>query len=66
MALTRAQLKTQQAGIFATMPNTQAAFEYAQAALKAEGADPAVITTAIMVYHNTLIEQLKQYCPPEE
>jgi hypothetical protein len=57
------QLAGQQSDAFATLPNSQAAFEYAQSLAKAAGMDAATMTTAIMVYHNTLIQQLKQYCP---
>lgn len=64
--ITRAALCAQQVGMFATMPNSQAAFEFAQSLAKAEGMPTTVMTTAIMVYHNSLIEHLKQFTGEQE
>jgi hypothetical protein len=61
--LTQLMLKDQQADLYPTFPNTQAAFEYAQKLAKADGFDTAMMTMAIMVYHNSLLQQLKGYCP---
>lgn len=61
MPLTKQQLKAQQVGFFATKENTEEALNYALQLARAEGMPEAVMTTAIMVYHNTLVNQLIPY-----
>lgn len=51
------QLETQKVGLFGERSGCMEALEYAQSMFPDRESD---ITTAILVYHNTLLEQLKQ------
>ncbi len=61
MALSKQQLEAQKCGLFATKQNTEEALNYALQLARAEGMPEAVMTTAIIVYHNSLINQLVPY-----
>lgn len=50
-------LRKAKVGMFSERDNTTEAFEYAQELLK-HSTTPASITTALMVYHNSLVESL--------
>ena len=66
MALNKQQLEAQKCGLFATKPNTEQALNYALQLARAEGMPEAVMTTAILVYHNSLINQLVPFAEDGE
>lgn len=47
-------------GMFADRESPNDAFEYAQTLAKAEGMTPSVMATAIMIYHNTLLQAIEE------
>ena len=51
------QLEAQKVGFFGDRASCMEALKYAQSLFPSQQAD---VTTAILVYHNTLIEELKQ------
>ena len=53
-----AAVREQKVGLFAERDNAQEAFEYAQSLFQKK--DHAALTTALMVYHNTLLETLSK------
>ena len=66
MALSKQQLEAQKCGLFATKQNTEEALNYALQLARAEGMPEVVMTTAILVYHNSLIKQLVPYAEDGE
>lgn len=46
--------------MFGVRNDTNEAFDYAMSIARAEGVTEAVMCTAIMVYHNTLVKQLSE------
>jgi len=51
-------LNKQKTDIFATKGSTTEALDYAVSLGKAEGMEAGYMTIAIMIYHNTLVDQL--------
>ena len=53
-------LENAECGLFSHRDSTDEAFEYAMSLARVEGVSHAVMTLAIMVYHNTLVRTLKE------
>lgn len=53
-------------GMFGERATTTEAYEYAMNLLKAEGVAPVNAMTAIMVYHNSLLESLAKSADKQE
>ena len=51
-------MKKSQVGLFADRETPQEAIEYAEMIASGEGMPKSLMTTAIMVYHNTLLKAL--------
>jgi hypothetical protein len=58
--MTPSKLRESKHNMFSENETVEGAYEYAMDVLKSEGASGAVAVTALMVYHNTLIEAIAQ------